>query len=98
MLAFIHAAIAGSAAGTSVQDPAFAHPTAHRSRRPTLDPETKQEAAARTKKRQRVKEDEQVYKRWKKFNTCRACGQPKLKETGHRGFKDYSHCPKLGET
>ena len=63
MLASIHAAIARSAAGTSVQDPAFAHPTAHRSRRPTLNPDTMQEAAARTKKRQRVKEDERVYKR-----------------------------------
>ena len=58
MLVSKHAAIARSASGTSVQDPAFAHPTAHSSRRPTLDPETMQEAAARTKKRQRVKEDE----------------------------------------
>ena len=98
MLASIHAALARSAAGTSVQDPAFAHPTAHRSRRPTLDPDTMQEAAARTKKRQRVKEDEQVYKRVKTFNTCRACGQPKLKETGHRGFKGYLYCPKSGGT
>ena len=96
MLASIHAAIARSAAGTSGQDPA--HHTAHPSRCPTLDPDTMHEAAARTKKRQRVKEDERVYERVKTFNTCRSCGQPKLKETGHRGFKGYSFCPKSGGT
>ncbi|RUS74334.1 hypothetical protein EGW08_017904 [Elysia chlorotica] len=45
---------------------------------PNLDEDA---AEQRTKKRQRVKEDERVYKLQKKFNTCRACGQPKLKET-----------------
>ena len=72
--------------------------TAHTSGSPLLDPHTMQEAVARTKKRQRVKEEERVYKRVKKFNTCRSCGQPKLKETGHRGFKGYSFCPKSGQT
>ena len=58
MLAFLHATIARSAARTSVQGPAFAHPTAHCCRPPSLDPETMEEAASRAKKRQRVKEDE----------------------------------------
>ena len=56
------------------------------------------EAAVRTKKRQRVKEEERVYKKTKTHNVCRQCGYPKLKETGHKGFKGYSHCPTSVET
>ena len=98
MLASIHAALTSSAAGTSVQDPAFAHPTAHRSRSPPWIQKRWRKLQPGQKKRQRVKEDERVYKQVKKFYTCHACGQPKLKKTGHRGFKGYSYCPKLGHS
>ena len=64
---------------------------------PDVPPELA-EAAVRTKKRQRVKEEERVYKKRKTQNVCRQCGYPKLKETGHKGFKGYSHCPLSVET
>ncbi|GFO12071.1 hypothetical protein PoB_003857600 [Plakobranchus ocellatus] len=52
----------------------------------------------RTKKRCRVKDEDRKYKREKLFNTCKRCGQPKLKETGHKGYKGYSHCPSDSES
>ena len=64
---------------------------------PDVPPELA-DAAVRTKKRQRVKEEERVYKKTKTHNVCRQCGYPKLKETGHKGFKGYSHCPLSVET
>lgn len=57
-----------------------------------------EEAQERTKKRVRVSEEERVHKRRKTFNTCTNCGQPKIKETGHKGFKGNSFCPESRET
>ena len=65
---------------------------------PPPEPAVLEAALARTKKRRRVKEEERVYKRKKAHNVCRHCGQPKLKETGHKGFKGYSFCPNSLET
>ena len=45
---------------------------------PDVPPELA-DAAVRTKKRQRVKEEERVYKKTKTHNVCRQCGYPKLK-------------------
>ncbi|GFO37248.1 hypothetical protein PoB_006375300 [Plakobranchus ocellatus] len=49
--------------------------------------------AKNKKKRCRVKDEDRTYKRENLFNICERCGQHKLKETGHKGYKGYSHCP-----
>ena len=38
-----------------------------------------------------------VYKKHKAHYTCRKCGQPSTKETGHSQFRGYSFCPNQGQ-
>ncbi|GFS07732.1 hypothetical protein ElyMa_006575900 [Elysia marginata] len=80
--------------------PVAAHPDAHA--RPTFAPPQAdpmmEEAFKRTRMRQRVKEEERKNQRRTTFNICQVCRRPKIKETGHRGYKSYSHCPRSKET
>ncbi|GFR76574.1 hypothetical protein ElyMa_005803400 [Elysia marginata] len=80
--------------------PVAAHPDAHA--RPTFAPTQEdpmiKEAFKRTRMRQRVKEEERKNQRRISFNICQVCHRPKTKETGHKGYKGYSHCPQSKET
>jgi len=39
-----------------------------------------------------------VYKKRKESYSCRKCGQPSTKETGHSQYKGYAFCPNEGQT
>jgi len=39
-----------------------------------------------------------VYKKRKDSYSCRKCGQPSTKETGHSQYKGYAFCPNQGQT
>ena len=39
--------------------------------------------------------DKKQYKRKKAVNTCRKCGQFKIKDTGHTQYRGFSYCPKI---